>query len=140
MTAIVQTQRYAGFWIRTGAYLIDAIALSVVGSLLGSNAHYGPDGYDQFARSRDLSGLLNLVYFVAFWTYNGGQTVGMRLLGLRVVKLDGTPVTLGTAIVRWIGLVISFLVILLGVIWVGFDAKKQGWHDKLAGTVVVHSA
>jgi uncharacterized RDD family membrane protein YckC len=140
VTVIVQTQRYAGFWIRVGAYLIDAIALSVVGSLLGSNAHYGPEGYDQFARSRDLSGLLNLIYFVAFWTYNGGQTVGNRLLGLRVVKIDGTPVTLGTAIVRWIGLVISFVVILLGVIFVGFDSKKQGWHDKMARTVVVHSA
>jgi uncharacterized RDD family membrane protein YckC len=65
--------------------------------------------------------------------------VGNRLLGLRVVKLDGSPVTLGTAIVRWIGLVISFVVILLGVIWVGFDPRKQGWHDKIAGTVVVRS-
>jgi uncharacterized RDD family membrane protein YckC len=139
VTAIVQTQRYAGFWIRVGAYLIDAILLGIVGSLLGSNAQYGPNGYDQVSRSRDLSGLLNLVYFVAFWTYTGGQTLGNRLLGLGVVRIYGTPVTLGTAIVRWIGLVISFVVILLGVIWVGFDPKKQGWHDKLAGTAVVHT-
>lgn len=139
MTAIVQTHRYAGFWIRVGAYLVDAILLGIVGSVLGSNAQYGPNGYDQLSRSRDLSGVLNLVYFVAFWTYNGGQTVGNRLLGLRVVKIDGTPVTLGTALVRWIGLVISFVVVLLGVIWVGFDPKKQGWHDKMAGTVVVHT-
>lgn len=41
---------------------------------------------------------------------------------------------------RWIGLVISFIVVLLGVIWVGFDPKKQGWHDKIAGTIVVRSA
>ena len=140
MTAIVQSQRYAGFWIRVGAYLIDAIALGVIGSLFGSNVHYGPDGYDQFSRSRDLSGLLNLVYFVAFWAYNGGQTIGNRLLGLRVVKVDGMPVTLGTAILRWLGLVLSFVVVLLGVIWVGFDQKKQGWHDKIAGTVVVHTS
>ena len=56
-----------------------------------------------------------------------------------VLHFDGTPITLGTAIVRWIGLVISFVVILLGVIWVGFDPRKQGWHDKMAGTIVVHT-
>ena len=140
MTAIVQTQSYAGFWIRAAAYLIDGLALSLIGGLVGSNVHYGPSSYDEVARSRDLSGLLNLIYFVAFWAYNGGQTLGNRLLGIRVVKSDGTPVTLGTAVVRWIGLVLSVIVVFLGVIWVGFDPKKQGWHDKIAGTVVIRTS
>jgi uncharacterized RDD family membrane protein YckC len=41
------------------------------------------------------------------------------------------------ALLRYVGLIISIVVLLLGVIWIAFDSRKQGWHDKIAGTVVV---
>ncbi len=61
----------------------------------------------------------------------------MRLTGLRVVGTDGRPIGLGAAVLRWVGIVISAAVVLLGLVWVAIDQRKQGWHDKLAGTVVL---
>jgi uncharacterized RDD family membrane protein YckC len=87
-----------------------------------------------------LSGLLQLLsvaYYVGFWTWRG-QTPGMMLLGLRIAReSDGTPPGLGRSILRYVGFVISQIPLFLGFIWVAFDSKKQGWHDKIAGTVVV---
>lgn len=85
--------------------------------------------------------MLSLLYFSLFWSWlGGGQTVGMRFLGLRVVGTDSQPIGYGTALIRWLGLVVSFSVFCLGVIWVAFDPKKQGWHDKLASTYVVFTS
>jgi uncharacterized RDD family membrane protein YckC len=66
-----------------------------------------------------------------------GQTVGMRLLNLKAVRTDGTLLPASQAFIRWVGLVVSFIVIFIGVIWVAFDPNKQGWHDKIAGTFVI---
>jgi uncharacterized RDD family membrane protein YckC len=86
------------------------------------------------------SGLLQLasiLYFVGFWAWRG-QTPGMMLLGLRIARdADGTPPGLGRSILRYIGFFISALVLFIGFIWIAFDRRKQGWHDKIAGTVVV---
>jgi uncharacterized RDD family membrane protein YckC len=81
--------------------------------------------------------LLTLVYFVGFWTWRG-QTPGMMLLGLRVAReTDGTLPGLVRSILRYVGFFIAQLPLFLGLIWVAFDSRKQGWHDKIAGTVVV---
>jgi uncharacterized RDD family membrane protein YckC len=86
------------------------------------------------------SGLLQLVsavYFIGFWTWRA-QTPGMMLLGLRIARdADGTPPGLGRSILRYIGYFVSAIVLFIGFIWIAFDSKKQGWHDKIAGTVVV---
>jgi uncharacterized RDD family membrane protein YckC len=87
-----------------------------------------------------LSQLLSAVYFIGFWTWRG-QTPGMMLLGLRIARdADGTPPGLARSILRYVGYVISTIVLFIGFIWVAFDRKKQGWHDKIAGTVVVRRA
>jgi len=66
-----------------------------------------------------------------------GSHPGQRIFGLKVVDANtGQRIDLGKAALRWIGLLISFLVCFVGVIWVAFDARKQGWMDKIAGTVV----
>ena len=81
----------------------------------------------------------SFAYFTLLWSgITGGQTLGMRLLNLRVVGADGQPISYGTAVLRWMGMLVSAAVILLGFIWVAFDARKQGWHDKIASTYVVH--
>ena len=77
------------------------------------------------------------VYFPYFWTKNG-QTLGMRLFRLRVVMdNDGGKVTLGPAILRLIGYWIDQIVFYLGYIWVLVDSRRRGWHDLIAGTVVI---
>ena len=54
-----------------------------------------------------------------------------------MIKTDGSDLELGSAVLRYVGLFISTLVIFIGVIWAAFDPNKQGWHDKIAGTYVV---
>jgi len=49
------------------------------------------------------------------------------------------PMTKGQAICRYLGYYASIFPLCLGLIWVGFDPRKQGWHDKLVGTVVIHT-
>jgi uncharacterized RDD family membrane protein YckC len=72
-----------------------------------------------------------------FWSH-GGQTPAYKLLGLRVVRAaDGGPVGTGQALGRLFGYIVSGFVFDLGFIWIAFDDKHQGWHDKLAGTVVI---
>jgi uncharacterized RDD family membrane protein YckC len=76
-----------------------------------------------------------------FWSH-GGQTPGYKMLGMRVVRArDGGPVSFGTGILRMIGYIINDIVfgLPLGFIWAGFDSAKQGWHDKIAGTVVIQA-
>jgi uncharacterized RDD family membrane protein YckC len=128
----------AGFWIRALAYLVDAFLLSLVGGAFPYLVIPAQNAGQQTQNAGGGSTLLAFLYFVFFWSYlGGGRTLGMRLCGLRVIQEDGKPLGLLAAVVRFIGLVISFLVCFLGVLWVAFDARKQGWHDKLARTVVL---
>jgi uncharacterized RDD family membrane protein YckC len=81
--------------------------------------------------------LLGAVYFIGFWTVMS-RTPGMMATHLKVLRVsDGRPIGLGAAVVRYIGLLISTFVLLLGLIWVAIDPRKQGWHDKMASTFVV---
>lgn len=131
----VVTTRYAGFWIRVVAYLIDAVILGVVGAILSG---VGLHSRSVDAQSSSPSALLSLIYFGLLWShYGGGQTLGMRLLKLRVVGTDGSQIGVVRALVRWLFLFISFVVCFIGVIWVAFDPQKQGWHDKVASTCVI---
>ena len=84
-----------------------------------------------------LPGLLAAIYVIGFWIYSG-STPGKMVFGLRIVGAEtGAPISVGQAIGRYFSYILSSIVFCLGFIWVGFDARKQGWHDKLAGTVVV---
>jgi uncharacterized RDD family membrane protein YckC len=122
---VVSTTRHAGFWIRVLAQLIDAALLALVGGIL-TELSLHPHALNP--ASGGPSALLSLLYFGLFWSKaGGGQTLGMRFLGLRVVSTDGQMIGFGTALIRWLGLVVSFSVLFLGVIWVAFDPEKQGW-------------
>jgi len=117
----------AGFWVRFAATLIDWVLLAVIAILLQRMFR---------TAGGSLSVLLSIAYPLFFWS-TSGQTPGHRLLGLRIVKADGSKLTIGTAIVRLIGEWISVVVLLIGLLAVGIDDKKQGWHDKMANTYVI---
>jgi len=136
MVATAVTGARAGFWIRAGAYLIDGIIVVVVGSILNSVLALDPT-----LAGNGLGQLISLVYFTVLWSSNGGgQTIGMRVLKLKVIKTDGSELTLVQSFIRYVGLIISAIPLGIGLIWVAFDAEKQGWHDKIAGTYVVKTA
>jgi len=137
--------RPAGFFVRAIAYLLDALLLSLVGGAFPylvistgntANSSSGSAGGGAGAASVFVS----LVYFVLFWSFlGGGRTLGMRVMGLRVVHEDGRRIEILDAIVRWIGLWISFAACFVGVVWVTFDGRHRGWHDMMARTLVVHA-
>lgn len=147
---------YGGFWRRLLAYLIDRFLLHVVFSfflLLGLSAMAlgGVSAWEtvlsgHFARRMCPFAalyaatilLVNVVYFV--WFHGTvGQTLGKRLCGLRLVRTGGREMTLGTAFLRWVGSLVSGLSLFLGFLWIGLDERKQGWHDKIAATLVIRT-
>ena len=78
-----------------------------------------------------------LVYFTAMWSWQG-QSVGQRALGMHVVDANTSGgISVGRALLRYIGILIGTWVLFIGLIWVAFDPRKQGWHDKMASTFVV---
>lgn len=135
---------YAGFWIRVGAALIDtlllaAITLPLLVSIYGW-AYFGEET-TFFAGPADflISWILPAIAVIAFWLTRQA-TPGKMLLSLRVVDATtGNTLSVGQSLGRYLGYYVSTIPLLIGLIWVAFDSKKQGWHDKLAGTVVVRA-
>jgi len=76
-------------------------------------------------------------YQIYFWG-TSGQTIAMRMFHLRVVDANtGAPIGIGRAVVRWLMSLVNSWACYIGWIWVAFDARKQGWHDKVANSVVL---
>ncbi len=136
---------YAGFWIRVGAALIDtvlivAITFPLVVSIYGWK-YFNPDRSGFVAGPADflISYVLPAVAVVWFWTRKQA-TPGKMALSLRIVDADtGGALSVGQCIGRYLAYFVSMIPLCLGLMWVGFDRRKQGWHDKLARTVVVRS-
>lgn len=76
-------------------------------------------------------------FFLLGWLL-GGQTVGMMIAGVRVVRTDGSPLKPRTAVLRLVALVGSLLLLGVGLLWAVIDSERQGWHDKLARTYVIY--
>jgi len=134
---------YGGFWVRALALILDALILGVLTSAflpltgMGTIVEVDPNRFAVNYGANAMSTLVGLVYFIGFWTIRG-QTPGMMPFNLKVVRADdGGTVDVVRALLRYVGLIISFAVIFIGVIWAAFDSRKQGWHDKIAGTVVI---
>jgi len=119
-----------GFWIRVAAAVIDGVTVGVISGVL--QAFGGTPGMV-------IGWVFYVLYYVLF-TGLRGQTPGKMLIGARVVDSQGRVPGLWRAFLREvIGKLLSAVVLLLGYVWIAFDGKKQGWHDKIAGTYVVRS-
>jgi uncharacterized RDD family membrane protein YckC len=132
---------YAGFWVRVLALLLDAIVLGVISAALtpivGSQVTITGSTFTVNYTANAYSTLIGLVYFVGFWAWRG-QTVGMMPFNMQVVGVnDGKKIDLVRGLLRYVGIIISIIPLFLGVIWAAFDSRKQGWHDKIAQTVVI---
>ena len=135
--------RYAGFWIRVLASLIDSVLIIVVTypiliAIYGW-AYFDGDSSGFVAGPVDfvLSWIAPAVAAIAFWIYRQA-TPGKMIVSARVVDArTGGTLTLGQSLLRYAGYFVALLPVGLGILWVAFDARKQGWHDKLAKSVVV---
>lgn len=134
-------QEYAGFWIRFGAAIIDSIlVLIIIGPIL--TAIYGAeywmsDTLIQGSWHVLFNYVLPAIAVIVFWIYRSA-TPGKMVTRITIVdaKTGGKP-TAGQFIGRYFAYYVSLIPLFLGFIWVGIDKRKQGWHDKLAGTVVI---
>jgi uncharacterized RDD family membrane protein YckC len=136
---------YAGFWVRVGASLIDTVLVVLATvpllMLLYGRADFTGAGPGSVSGFTDfiVSWLLPAVIVIVFWLTRQA-TPGKMVFSARVVDArTGGTLTLGQSIGRYLGYFVSTIPFGLGLIWVAFDPKKQGWHDKLAGTVVVRT-
>ena len=140
---------YAGFISRLLAFSIDiaiiVIVLIFAGWLLNTMSTIFQLGIlDSFSSFFEIwvttviIFLFSAGYYIFFWTLVG-QTPGKLLLGLRVVSRSGRPITFWQALRRFVGYLISAVAIYIGYFWILIDNRRQGWHDKLAGTYVVYN-
>jgi uncharacterized RDD family membrane protein YckC len=150
---IAAQPRYVGFWARFLAMIIDNVWVTIVLALVVvaffgqdfmANMMMIPDGSAEMAGMAAQGAgsflaqlLLPAVLIVGFWVWKAA-TPGKMVISAEIVdaKTLGKPST-GQLIVRYIGYFISAFAFGLGFLWVAFDKRKQGWHDKIAGTLVV---
>ena len=147
--------KYAGFWRRFIAYTIDMTIITFIFSVLATIASVAFfSGAISGNRMAFLENLMTpegfysvftfiwiffICIFIAYFThFHGatGRTPGKMLSGLQVVYDDGMNISFGSAFLRAVGYLVSSI-FNLGFIWIAFDKQKQGWHDKIAGTVVI---
>ena len=138
------TARPAGFWIRVAASLVDAIIITIVTLpiLLGiyGNEYFASQEFVKGPAHFLISYVFPAVATIALWILFG-WTPGKLICGLRVVDAGtGERIELWQGIVRYLGYFVSIIPIFLGFLWVAWDARKQGFHDKLARSLVVHNA
>jgi len=145
---------YGGFWRRCLAFLIDQIILygiylifflmGVLAYTFGNLVHgdifipgASPDMGSWFMILYwGVIVIVTALYFTCFVAVTG-RTPGKMALGLKVVPVGDGIMTFAVAFLRWVGYIFSSVFFYLGFVWIAFDPRKQGWHDKIAGTVVV---
>ena len=131
---------YVGFWARSGAATFDAVLQLLITAAL-VYVIYGKfvadEGYFLGRADRFIQLVLPFWIYIFMWM-KFGATPGKMAIGALIIDADtGMPITFGQAVLRYLCLILSVLSLGLGIFWIGFDSRKQGWHDKLANTVVV---
>ncbi|WP_086981146.1 RDD family protein [Vibrio aphrogenes] len=146
---------YVGFWSRVGASIIDTILYSIVIGILAlptldsyqqsfstQTEHYSFSSYSTSWTGSMLSDtwwsyIPLLIVTVLFWKFKGA-TPGKMLIKAQVVDAKtGQRLTTVQSVIRYLGYFLSTFLFMLGFLWVAFDGRKQGLHDKIAGTVVI---
>ncbi|VAW91781.1 FIG00349395: hypothetical protein [hydrothermal vent metagenome] len=142
---------YVGFWLRFAASIIDTIAITAI-ILPILLLIYGkglftldvdPDLVQTLQNLTPAFGefvikyILPAIAVILFWMFKSA-TPGKMAINAQIVdaKTFGKPTT-RQLIIRYLGYYVSIFPLLIGLLWVAFDRRKQGWHDKLAGTVVI---
>lgn len=114
----------ATFLDRVAAFALDAILVAIAVNLLDLTRQ---DGWFP---------LLLVAYHIAFWAWRG-TTLGGIIVGLRVIRVQGTELRFADALVRGLTSIFSIAALGIGCLWMLQDPEKQMWHDKIAGTFVV---
>ena len=149
--------QYAGFVSRFLAYIIDLLVVIAIVTILGLTADiilrfFRIDEFIASLLSTDnLLGdvlrataflgsiaFVNFAYFVIIWTVTAGRSVGKLLIGVRIVPLNGSRISIFRAIIRYFAFILAALPLFIGLLWFLISDRRQGWHDKIAGTCVIY--
>ncbi len=137
---------YAGFWYRFLAYLIDSTVLNAIGLVitlflaiiaiavgLSTESEYG---FSFFNNTVFIANIAGIAYYLTFWAKRS-RTLGHQALGIKIVTKEGKNISFGRALLRYFGYIVCALTLDIGFLWIAWDKKKQGLHDKIAGTYVI---
>jgi uncharacterized RDD family membrane protein YckC len=127
---------YVGFWLRLVAFIIDCIVIVIASKILFGDRIVTMSGGSVSAQFDGIFILIPLLYVILFWKFFGA-TPGKMILKMQIVSEDNKELSWKNVLMRAFGYFISAIVILIGFFWIGFDKNKQGWHDKIAKTLVI---
>lgn len=128
----ISNQRFGGFWIRVLASILDSL---IIGIPLGILAFV----FVFFTKSLSLAYAIQLIAIIVMIYMEGvkGGTPGKLILGLRVVNENSEFIGITKAILRFVGKILSAILLGIGFLMIAWDKKKQGLHDKIAKTFVI---
>ena len=147
--AYIGDYRYAGFWIRFAAYIIDLIFLQIValvsggiiGVIFGIAGAVNKNAPDQ-ALLQGAGGLVGLLVGILYYSIipatSWQATPGKRVLRLHIIRTSGRQVGFWLALGRYLAYIVSSLIFLFGFFMIGWTREKTGLHDIMCGTRVVH--
>ena len=134
---------YAGFWVRVGATLIDSLLIVLVTMpILVSVYGSGYFSSEEIVRGKVdflLTWVLPAVAVITFWVLKSATPGKMAFSAVIVDARTGGKLSVAQCVGRYFAYIPATLLLFLGLVWVGIDKRKQGWHDKLAGTVVIRN-
>lgn len=129
-----------GFGKRAGAVLLDMVVFGIPFNIVQAML-FGPGAYDSrspvYPTAFVFSVVVGFAYNVGMWAFADGATLGKKILKIKIVKLDGSPLTMGSALGRYVAYLIAAIPCGLGLLWVLWDEEHRGWHDKMADTKVI---
>jgi uncharacterized RDD family membrane protein YckC len=151
----VAGMRYAGFWIRVVAFLIDSVILGTVSSILQyamfpatlttTPIAPGSNPFETLGPAMARAGWAILASTLVSVTYSAwfigalGATPGLMALGLKVVRPDGSPIGYGRAVGRYFAAMLGGMILGIGYLLVAFDAEKRALHDMICDTRVIQT-
>lgn len=139
----MQDKEYAGFWVRLGATLIDIVVLLIVctipTAIIYREKYWSGSSYIGGFLDIVINYVLPFVATIFFWQKYLG-TPGKMATNLQIVDAEtGEKLSVQKSIIRYFAYLVSMLPFCLGFIWIGIDKKKQSFHDKIAGSVVIRN-
>ena len=140
-STMADNYEYAGFWIRVGASVLDTILVLLItiplSMMVYGSAFLESDQIVLGPADVAINYILPFVAVMAFWIYKAATPGKMAVKAIIVDAKTGQPMTRVQCVIRYFAYLVAMLPLFIGLIWVAWDSKKQGWHDKIAGTVVI---
>ncbi|KZN64275.1 hypothetical protein N473_15110 [Pseudoalteromonas luteoviolacea CPMOR-1] len=134
---------FVGFWPRFWASIVDTIVIVLITlpliHLVYGEAYWGSGRIASIESNFLISYILPLAVVILFWLYKSA-TPGKMVVHAKIVDADtGKNLTTKQSFIRYVAYYVSLIPLGIGFLWVAWDPKKQGWHDKIAGTIVIYS-